>query len=150
MSSESTTSADRIPVWIPLATRLYLAFGAVLYGVIGLAGLLAPQWLMGLVDMSANAPSSLNEVRAFFGGQSLVLAAIFAAAVRPPRWHRPALMLFVALAAAFAVSRTASLVVDGVPGALNLTLLGMECMGTFAGTVLLRLGRGQDSCGTDD
>lgn len=122
-------------------TLAYLAFGATFYLALGVAGLLAPTWLLSLVGISLDTPSALNEVRAFFGGQSLVLGALFALGAARERWRRPAVGLFVALAAAFALSRGLSLAVDGTPGIVNWILFGMELLGVASGALLLRLGR---------
>lgn len=126
---------------IDTLTRAYLLFGALMYAIIGVAGLVAPASLLGLVEISLETPSSANEVRAFFGAQSLVLAAVFAFGALRDHWRRPALGLFVALALSFAVARVVSMVIDGMPGTPNLVLLGMEAVGTVAGILLLHLDR---------
>lgn len=118
-------------------TRVYLVFGAALYAAIGIAGLIAPAWLMSLVDVKLPTASSFSEVRAFFGAQSLVIAAVMLAGALHVRYRRPALLGFVALAAAFAIARIASLLADGIPGTVPLVLLAMEGTGIVVGVTLI-------------
>ncbi len=121
----------------PVAVLLF--FGAS-FGAFGVWALLAPASLASLIHMTPDTPGALTEIRAFYGGLELGLAAfmIRAAFYRP--WRSGALMALVAVAGGIAVGRIVGLFVDQSMSGTMLGALVWEATGALLGTLaLLRL-----------
>jgi uncharacterized membrane protein HdeD (DUF308 family) len=106
--------------------RLFLALaGAVLavYGVLLFADPALLGRLVGLRFEGANAPV---EIRAFYGGLELGLAAFFVAAARRPAWVEPALAAFALAFGAAGVARAAGIVQFGFTGPSQPLVAGIE------------------------
>lgn len=115
----------------------YLILAAAIYAAIGVAGLVSPRWLLGLVEVSLPGPSALNEIRAAYGGQLLGLALVIALGARRREWRRWTLILFSAAAGGMLAGRMISLAADGAPNAVVWTLTGLEAAGALGGAALL-------------
>jgi hypothetical protein len=76
---------------MPLA-RLSLGLTAAAFGGFG-AWLLVKPDALGKVGVEVPTPAARAEIRAFYGGLELGMAAFFAAAAARPTWFEPALIL---------------------------------------------------------
>jgi hypothetical protein len=110
----------------PRAARVFLAIGgAVLavYGVLLFADPALFEPLAGLTFVNANAPV---EIRAFYGGLELGLAAFFLSAARRPAWVEPALAAFALAFGAAGVARLAGVAQFGFVGPSQPLVAGIE------------------------
>ena len=109
---------------------------------LGFAGfgaiLLVRPALMGVVGIALTEPAASAEIRAFYGGLELGLAAFFALAAARPTWHRAALVAQVAAFSGVVLGRLIGLVVDGAGEPLLFGFLAMEAAGALLGLWALR------------
>jgi hypothetical protein len=117
--------------------RLSLALAALGFAGFGVAFLVRPS-LLAAVGVALTEPAAAAEVRAFYGGLELGLAAFFALALARPAWHRPALVAQVAVFGGVVLGRAVGIVVDGVVDPLLLAFLALEAAGGLLGLWALR------------
>lgn len=129
--------------------RFALAAGALGFGGFGLV-LLAFPGLLGGVGVEAVSPSGTVELRAFYGGLELGLAAFLLLALFRPAWHRSALTLELCALGGIVVARGAALMLTG--GEANAIVYGAwageGAMALLAAVALWRHpgpGAGEDS-----
>ncbi|MWV16335.1 DUF4345 domain-containing protein [Pseudomonas sp. L-22-4S-12] len=96
-----------------LSARIFLAVQALILAGFGLAYLVRPHELANLSGMLLMAPAAITDVRAYYGGLQLGLAAYLLLALARLDLLRPALSLLVLLYAALALTRMAGLWLDG-------------------------------------
>jgi hypothetical protein len=96
-----------------LSARIFLAVQALILAGFGLAYLVRPHELANLSGMLLMAPAAITDVRAYYGGLQLGLAAYLLLALARLDLLRPALSLLVLLYAALALTRLAGLWLDG-------------------------------------
>lgn len=96
-----------------LSARLFLAVQALILAGFGLAYLIKPHELANFSGMLLMAPAAITDVRAYYGGLQLGLAAYLLLALARLDLLRPALSLLVLLYAALALTRMAGLWLDG-------------------------------------
>lgn len=96
-----------------LSARIFLAVQALILAGFGLAYLIKPHELANLSGMLLMAPAAITDVRAYYGGLQLGLAAYLLLALARLDLLRPALSLLVLLYAALALTRMAGLWLDG-------------------------------------
>jgi len=96
-----------------LLARIFLALQILLLSLVGLAYLTRPHELANLSGMLLMAPAALSDVRAYYGGLKLALAAYLMLGLARADLLRPALMLLVLLYAALALARLGGLWLDG-------------------------------------
>lgn len=122
--------------------RLSLGLSALAFALFGALFLVSPTTLVriGVLLTRANA---VTEIRAFYGGLELGLAAFFFLALQRPAWFAPALML---QALAFGATAAARLfgILGGGTTQIMLALAGAEAAGCVLAIVALsRLRREQ-------
>lgn len=115
----------------------YLWFGSWIYLAIGVAGMVAPAWLMGFVGIELEGASALNEIRAAYGGQLLGLAVVMGLGALRAERRRWALGLFVLAVGGMVLARAVSVVVDGAPNGVAWGLGALELSGAVSGAALL-------------
>ena len=122
--------------------RLSLGLTALVFAFFGVCFLLAPTSLMR-IGIWLTLPNSVAEIRAFYGGLEIGLAAFFFLALARPAWFVPALML-----QALALGATAAARLIGIAGGgtteVMLALAAAEAIGCVVAIVALsRLRREQ-------
>ena len=125
-----------------LRARVILVIQLLALAGLGLAYFIRPHEMSNLSGMLLLAPAAATDVRAYYGGLQLGLAAFLGMALARPGLTRAALTLLVLLYSALALSRIGGLWLDG--GALqtfNLYALLLEVV--FAGLAFWAL-RGLD------
>ncbi len=96
-----------------LFARIFLAVQALILAGFGLAYLVKPHELANLSGMLLMAPAAITDVRAYYGGLQVGLAAYLLLALARLDLLRPALSLLVLLYATLALARMAGLWLDG-------------------------------------
>lgn len=119
---------------------------SLLLAALGLVGfglpLLVRPSLLGIVGLEFARPAAATEIRAFYGGLELGLAAFFVVASRREDWVRPALFAQVLAFGGIVLARLFGIVVDGSAEPLILAFAALEGAGALLGAVALRrLGR---------
>jgi len=128
---------------VPRAVLLGLSAAYVVFGV---AFLLAPAKMAGLVDLTTTTKTGLIELRAFYGGVELGLGAFLALAATRREWYAPALVAALMSFLGIAGARIYGISVDGIPGALVFLLLALEVAGVVAATWgLVQLKKGDET-----
>jgi hypothetical protein len=118
--------------------RLSLLVAALGFGAFGAVLLVVP-FLLEPAGVAARNTSGTVELRAFYGGLELGLAAFFLLARRRPDWLRPALVVQVAALGGVALARALALLLAG--GAANVVIYvswAGEILVTLLGVAALR------------
>lgn len=124
-----------------LLPRLSLLITALAFGGFGLWLLVQPTALAA-VDLQLPTPTARTEIRGFYGGLELGLAAFFAACAFRPAWHRPGLVAQAAALLGIAAGRTVGLAVEG--GSTPIVIFAaIEAVGGLIGLAALRTLRGK-------
>jgi len=114
------------------------ALGLVAFG----AALLVRPSLLGIVGVELARPAASTEIRAFYGGLELGLAAFFFAAARRDTWLRPALFAQAAGLGGIVVARLLGMLADGGAEPMLFLFAAVEGSGALLGLIALRrLGR---------
>jgi len=119
-------------LWSALAmnTRMIVAIVGVITVLLGLGGLLKPEWVMNLVGyaVASSAPATLvrGEVRAVYGGMLIVAGAFTLLAAPDPRANHGKLLLLGLLWIGTGAGRLFGIVVDGGPGVIGWLSLIVE------------------------
>ncbi|HEX9938479.1 MAG TPA: DUF4345 domain-containing protein [Longimicrobium sp.] len=115
---------------------------SLLLAALGLVGfglpLLVRPSLLGIVGLEFARPAAATEIRAFYGGLELGLAAFFIAASRREDWVRPALAAQVLAFGGIVLARLIGIVVDGSAEPMILVFAALEGAGAILGAVALR------------
>lgn len=110
-----------------LFARIVLLIQIAALAALGLAYFIRPQEMANLSGALLMGNAALTEVRAFYGGLQLGLAAYLILALLRLELLRPALMLLVLLYAVLALARIGGLLLDGgSQQTFNLTALLLE------------------------
>lgn len=117
--------------------RASLWLSAAAFGGFGLWLTLDPAAL-GAVEVGVDTAAARTEIRAFYGGLELGLAAFFVLAARRPAWHRPALTVQVLGLGGAGVMRGLSALLDGGATPFMGALVGAEVLAGCLGAVALR------------
>jgi hypothetical protein len=121
--------------------RLSLVLGALGLAGFGVALLVRPS-LLGVVGVELTGPAASTEIRAFYGGLELGLAAFFLAATRRDAWLRPALFAQAAGLGGIVAARLLGVLIDGSAEPLIFLFAAIEGAGALLGLLALRrLGR---------
>ena len=96
-----------------LSARIFLAVQALILAGFGLAYLVKPHELANLSGMLLMAPAAATDVRAYYGGLQIGLAAFLALALSRLELTRAALILLVLLYSSLALARIGGLWLDG-------------------------------------
>jgi hypothetical protein len=95
--------------------KALVAFAALMFTCFGAIGLVDPSRSLALIHLSAVDTTSINEIRAMYGGVELGIAAFLIAALAGLCPLRSALLLVATVFGGAAVGRATSMVVDGMP-----------------------------------
>jgi hypothetical protein len=118
--------------------KLFLIGAGLLFVAVGLSNLFDPRAAMASIELKAMAVSTLNEVRANYGGMHSFLGIFFIYSAFTPRLQSAALVFVTIFSSGLVLGRIVSLAVDGAPNAAILVFLAIEVFGAIAGLVLLR------------
>lgn len=112
-----------------LFARIVLTIQIVALAGLGLAYFIRPEEMASFSGALLMGNAAVTEVRAYYGGLQLGLAAYLGMALTRLDLLRPALMLLVLLYAALALARVAGLWLDGgAQQTFNLTALLLEVL----------------------
>jgi hypothetical protein len=118
---------------------VFLLLSALTFAAFGVAFLVAPVAMIGLVELGASSPTARAEVRAMYGGLELGIAAfLFACLARRERVAAGLLCSTIALAG-LALARGASIVLDGPVEPIMYWLAAAEVGGVVMSAVGWRL-----------
>lgn len=122
-----------------MISRIFLGLNAVLIGLIGLAYLYDPNFMLGRYGLETGSAGLDNMLRSTYGGVFVGVAAIFLfGALRDSR-RRDALALAAIFMAGLAVGRLMSIASIGAPPASIMPLLYYEAIAALiAYTLFLR------------
>lgn len=121
-----------------LFARILLAVQAIAFVGLGLAYFTRPEQMANLSGMLLMAPAAITDVRAWYGGLQIGLAAYLLMAMSRVDLARAALTLMVLLFSALALARIGGLWLDGgLQQTFNLAALLIEVV--FAGLSFLAL-----------
>ncbi|HEX8904439.1 MAG TPA: DUF4345 domain-containing protein [Longimicrobiaceae bacterium] len=117
--------------------RISLVLAALAFAGFGVALLVRPT-LLGILGVQLPTPAAATEIRAFYGGLELGLAAFFFIASRRDAWVRPALFAQAAGMGGIVLARIAGIAVDGSAEPLVLLFGALEASGAILGLIALR------------
>jgi hypothetical protein len=117
--------------------RVSLLLTAAAFGGFGAFLFIQPAALEA-VGLAVTRPAAAVEIRAFYGGLELGLAAFFLAASFPPVWFRPALLLQILTLGGAAAGRLLGVLVGGGGEPLIWALFAAETAGAGLGLLALR------------
>jgi hypothetical protein len=109
--------------------------------VVGALHLFNPQMMMDTPQIQLTTVNHLHVIRAAYGGAYLGIATLFLMGALGRIPVRVGLLSVVVLFGGFAVGRLFSMVVDGMPVALYLGVLGSELFFAVCAALALRQGR---------
>ena len=116
--------------------RLSLGLSALAFAVFGALFLVSPTTL-GRIGIWLTLPNAVAEIRAFYGGLELGLAAFFVLALQRPAWFAPALMLQALAFGATAAARIFGILFEGGTTEIMLALAAAEVAGCVVAIVAL-------------
>jgi|SRR5579884_645366 hypothetical protein len=123
-------------------SRLWIAAAGIAVLLFGLAGLLAPQRVLGVLGLAtlnaSTAAATLGEVRATYGGLFTVMGAYALFAAVNPGARRESILLLGLLWLGAAAGRAFGVSVDGNPGVFGWLSLGVEVV--IGGVLVLAAG----------
>lgn len=103
-----------------------LAIGGLGFLAFGLAMSVAPQATMASIGFVVPSGLPTTEVRAFYGGLELALAALLLVAIVKPHYRRSGLLLGLVCYGAVAAVRALGMLVDGTGGTFLWSALAIE------------------------
>jgi hypothetical protein len=121
--------------------RAFLVLVALNFVGVGGYNLLFPAQGMAGFELSLGSPSSLNEIRANYGGMHLLLGLFFLSGALRAEARRSALLLAAIFTGGLVGGRIVSLVLDGSPNGFVWRLLALEAAGCAAAFALWRRSR---------
>lgn len=120
-------------------TKALVVIAMLQYAAFGVLALSDPARVSGIAHLRVIDATSLNEIRAMFGGVQLALA-VFLACCLANRWPlRAGLFLVTSIFVAVVVARTASVLLEGTPSADYVGIAVFEA--AFAAVCLVTLAR---------
>ena len=122
-----------------LFSRILLAAQALILAGLGIAYFVRPEEMANLSGMLLMAPAAITDVRAYYGGLQIGLAAYLLLTLGRQEQTRGALMLLVLLYSSMALARMGGLWLDGgLQQTFNLTALLLEVVSAGLCFVALR------------
>ena len=122
-----------------LFSRILLAAQALILAGLGIAYFVRPEEMANLSGMLLMAPAAITDVRAYYGGLQIGLAAYLLLTLGRQEQMRGALMLLVLLYSSMALARIGGLWLDGgLQQTFNLTALLLEVVSAGLCFVALR------------
>ena len=131
--------------------RTTLVGAGAMMAVVGALHLAFPQMMMDAPHIALTSTNHLHVIRAAYGGAYLGIAALFLFGLVRMDARRFSLFAVAVLFSGFAFGRLVSLVLDGLPVALYLAVLGFEITFAILAVVALRRdagARGRQSTAT--
>ena len=124
------------PNWsVPVFATAVLVFFGLSFGVFGAWALVAPVSLAKLVHFSLETPGAITEIRAFYGGLEIGLAALLLAGAAYRPLMPVALLALVIGAGGIALARVVGLLLDGSSSGFMFGALTWEVAGAVLGLV---------------
>ncbi|HYE96439.1 MAG TPA: DUF4345 family protein [Rubricoccaceae bacterium] len=117
------------PLSLGLAALAFAGFGA---------WLLVDPAALSVLGIELTRPTATTEIRAFYGGLELGLAAFFARAATRVEWFRPALLAQALALGGIVLGRVVGFVVDGSAAPLILAFAALEAAGAVLAALALR------------
>ena len=122
-----------------LFSRILLAAQALILAGLGIAYFVRPEEMANLSGMLLMAPAAITDVRAYYGGLQIGLAAYLLLTLGRQEQMRGALLLLVLLYSSMALARMGGLWLDGgLQQTFNLTALLLEVVSSGLCFVALR------------
>jgi hypothetical protein len=118
-------------------TRLFLLVTGGLLVAIGIAFLVAPGAMIGVMDLAVDTPVAAIEIRGFYGGQMVGLGAFVLLGALRPGFAVAALLLLAASLGGTALGRLVGVLAAGTFPAAITWALALEIGGTVAALLLL-------------
>lgn len=115
--------------------RFVLGLTGVIFLILGLAFLVAPDGFLGLMGFQVNPDLALVEIRARSGGLQLGLGLFFLVATFRDRWIRAALGAQFLVLGAMAATRLLAILFSGSSDSMMSTLATAETVGAVVGIV---------------
>lgn len=119
-------------------SRIVLLGSAVVFGLIGVGFVFAPDPLAAAVDIDLTTVTAHNDFRAVYGGVPGGLAVFLVMAARRPGWAVPGLWVVLVTLGGLALSRLLSWGIDGWPTAIAFGLHAAEIFGCALAGLALR------------
>ena len=108
-----------------------LVFFGLSFLAFGLWALFAPVSLAALVHFGMESPASVTEIRAFYGGLEIGLAAFLIWSAFDKEMLPAALIALAAVAGGIALARVAGILVDGSASGMMFGALAFESLGAI-------------------
>ena len=115
--------------------RLSLGLSALAFAVFGSLFFVSPM-TVARIGIVLTLPNAVTEIRAFYGGLELGIAAFFVLALQRPSWFAPALMLQALALGATAAARLYGIIGGGTTE-IMLALVAAEAAGCALAIVAL-------------
>jgi len=115
--------------------KFVLIFFGLSFGAFGVWALIAPAALANLIHVTPETPGALTEIRAFYGGLEIGLAAFLLRAAFHRPWMPGALIALVVVAGGIAIGRGIGLVIDSSISGVMLGALVWEAAGAILGSL---------------
>ena len=100
--------------------RLLVIILCVSFLVFGVISLVLPGQLMQLFEIQLNSVSGFSEVRAMYGGLCIGIGVALFMGLRRAEWYAASLFLVMAISAGLAGGRFFSIIMTGIPNAVEL------------------------------
>jgi len=117
-------------------TRIYLVLSALIWAGFGVVMLVNPD-LTG-VGLEVANPDGRIEIRGFYGGLELGIAAFLFWAAKATARHRAGLMAATLIIGCLAAGRVVGIAIEGGTSAMMMTFLSLEVVAAVWGSWLLR------------
>ncbi|MFK7887897.1 MAG: DUF4345 family protein [Gammaproteobacteria bacterium] len=115
--------------------KIVLIFFGLSFGAFGVWALISPAALANLIHLTPETPGALTEIRAFYGGLEIGLAAFLLRGAFHRPWMSGALLTLVAVAGGIALGRCVGLALDSSVSNMMLGALVWEAAGAVLGTL---------------
>ncbi len=126
---------------------IFLAITGFIFAVVGLYALLDPvAAVASTVGFQLEGVNSYNQLRASAGAVPFVVGLFMMASVKRSAWAIPALWSVSLILGGLVMGRAISILIDGIPGNSNLTMMGLEAFGFIQAVFWLK----QESTAIED
>lgn len=125
-----------------MAKIFLLLAGAIFVGV-GAYNLALPVDAISIFEIELRHVSSLNEIRANYGGMHLLLGLFFLYGAHAQHFRLPALLFVAVFTGGLVLGRVVSLALDGSPNPFVWAFLALEAVGCLAGVLLFLKGKAE-------
>ena len=109
---------------------IYLFITGLIFTGVGLYALIDPVSALAVpVGLHMEGVSSFNQLRASGGAVPLLVGLFMLGSVRREAWAIPALWAVALILGGLILGRAFSILIDGLPGSTNLTMMALEAFG---------------------